>query len=212
MTNDISKELKIFQDLHWSTASLAVMCDATARAFEGMAKWSYKDKYEMKLLGSTIFQLEDNFSELGVLGVSKMVEDFFNNLDAHGGKKLSIWDATLNSIIYCNEVRMIRHVGNVIKHNNSIIDTSTGGRSAIELVNNYGFQDDTPIQYSTFLENPIHDSLLKQLFYANVFCLYLLDTHGSIKMSIPNVAVDDIVSYMTEKYIHEVPGHPNATK
>lgn len=210
MSKDISNVLKIFEDLDWSTVTLAVMCDATTRAFKEMYEWHYKDRHEMKLLGSTIFQLEDKFFELFILGISKMVEDFFNDLEIYGGHKLPIWDSSLDSIKYCREVRLIRHVGNVIKHNNSIIETSSGERSANELVNNYGFPDNTPIQYSKFLENPLHDSLLKQLFYANVFCLNLLNIYGSIKMPIPNVIENEIVKFMVERYIHEVPGHPNA--
>jgi hypothetical protein len=198
----------IFQGLHSSTATLAVMSDATSRAIAKMNDWSYTDKYEMKHLGATLIQMKEKFVEFTSLGISKMVEDFFNDLDRFGNVKLSIWSSLCDSVEFSKEVRLIRHLGNVIKHNNSIIESSTGGKSTKALIAEYGFPDDTPIHWLGVFQRPERDSILKYIYMANQFCAEILRGKGLLAGVRQTIKEDEIVLHMLRCYVHTIPGYP----
>jgi hypothetical protein len=198
----------IFQGLHSSTATLVVMSDATFRAIAEMHKWPYTDKYEMKHLGATLFQMKEKFIEFSTLGISKMVEDFFNDLERFGNIKLKIWDSLCDSVEFSKEVRLIRHLGNVIKHNNSFLESSTGGNSTKSLITEYGFPDDTSIQWLDVFQSPERESILKYIYKANQFCTEILRGQG-LFIGVKHIVKDEeIVSYILRNFVHSIPGHP----
>lgn len=84
----------MIQSLYQSVGTLSVMTDATSRTFDEMHKWHYTTKDEMKHLGATFIQMRDKFVELMIIGISKMVEDFFNDLSRAKNSSITIWDST----------------------------------------------------------------------------------------------------------------------
>jgi len=184
------------------------MCDATFRSIDDMGKWPYTDKYEMKEIGATLNQMRDKFLELSILGISKMVEDFFNNLEQLGEVNISIWDSTLNTVAFSHDVRLIRHIGNVIKHNNSYIDSSTGGRSVKALISEYGFSDETPIQWLSIFKKSVKDSIFRNIYKTNQFCFEILHREGAVSDIRKILPEDEIVPFLYKFYIHSIPGHP----
>lgn len=209
MKNFNLDHLLIVQNLYTSTGTMAIMVDSTSRSIYEMYNLPYSDKNEMKKLGGQINQMKDKSVEFYTLGISKMVEDFFNNLERFGNKKLSIFDSSLDSISFSKEVRFIRHLGNVIKHNNSIIESSCGGKSAKALVDEFGFEDDTPIHWLNIFRNSERDSILRYIYKASYFCFELLKKEGLWDGNKKILEEDAIVGYMVDNYIHSIPGHPN---
>ena len=207
MVTDVKREL-IFQELHSSTGALAVMSDATSRTIDEMSKWSYDDKLEMKLLGGTLSKMRENFVEFLTLGISKMVEDFFNNLKLFGNITLGIWDSSCDSVEFLEEVRLIRHLGNVIKHNNSIIDYTKGGSSSKALVDDYGFPDNTPIYWLDIFQTSKRDSILKYIYMANQFCTEILIREGLPAGTKLILKEEEMVAYLLKHFVHSIPGHP----
>jgi hypothetical protein len=202
--------LYIYQDLNNSISTISIMTDSTINAIDKMYTWKYKDKDEMKHLGGTIKQMEDKFIELSILGLSKMVEDFFNNLKRFGKIKLNVWDSSCDTILYSKEVRLIRHLANVIKHNNSIIDSSYGGKSIDALIIEYGFDDETPISWLNIFKPSTKDSILKYTYITNEFCYDVLKYNGFMSKSKKNLSDDEIIKYMYKHFIHSLPGHPKS--
>ena len=198
----------IFQGLHSSTVTLAVMSDATSRAIAEMHDWPYTDKYEMKHLGATLNQMKEKFVEFSTLGISKMVEDFFNDLERFGNIKLSVWSSLCDSVVFSKEVRLVRHLGNVIKHNNSILESSTGCKSTKALIAEYGFPDDTPIHWLDVFQSPERDPILKYIYMANQFCAEILRGKGLLLGVRQIVKEEEIVPYMLRCFVHSIPGHP----
>jgi hypothetical protein len=199
----------IFQGLHSSTSTLSIMSDATSHAISEMYKWQYTDKYEMKHLGGTLMQMREKLVEFLTLGISKMVEDFFNDLKRYKNIELKIWDSFCDSVKFSKEVRLVRHLGNVIKHNNSVLDSSIGGRSVNILINDYGFPDDTPIHWLNVFKEPERDSILEYIYMANHFCCEILKEKGLLAGSAgARPEGEDIVSYMLKVYVHSITGHP----
>jgi len=198
----------IFQGLHSSTATLAVMSDATFRAIAEMHDWPYTDKYAMKHLGGTLIQMKEKFVEFSTLGISKMVEDFFNDLERFGNIKLSIWSSLCDSVGFSKEVRLIRHLGNVIKHNNSMLESSTGGKSTEGLIAVYGFRDDTPIHWLDVFKSPERDSILKYIYMAYQFCIEVLRFKGLLPGEGHVIKEEEIVPHMLRCFVHTIPGHP----
>lgn len=184
------------------------MTDSTINTIEEMHNWKFVDKDEMKHLGGTIIQMKHKFIELSILNLSKIIEDFFNNLERYGNIKVNIWDSSCDEIIFSREIRIIRHLGNIIKHNNSIIDSSTGGRSVNALIDDYGFEDGVPISRLNIFEPSIKNTILKYVYMSNEFCYEVLKLNGFIAKDRKNLSEKEIIKYMYENYIHSIPGHP----
>lgn len=199
----------ILQDIYTSTSTLALMVDSTFRSIEEMYSWPYFNKDEMKELGGKISQMTDKSMEFFLLGISKMVEDFFNNLEQFGNIKLDVWDSSLESIMFSKEIRFIRRLGNIIKHHNSVIDSSKGNRDAKELIAQYGFKDDTPIHWLNIFKGQERDSILQYIYKANYFCMNILDEKGLIGFKRQPLEEGEMVEHMIKYFIHSIPGHPN---
>jgi hypothetical protein len=198
----------VIQDLYHSVGTLSVMTDATCRSFEDMSKWRYTTKDEMKHLGGTIFQMNNKFIELSVLAISKMVEDFFNNLSEYRKVPTKIWDTAFDGCRFAVETRRVRHLGNVIKHNNSIID-STKGQSGAALVGQYGMEDDTPIHWIEIFRGPIDDVILKQIFMAHEFCQDVMIGYA-LPLAHQTIALEaNMKDIMLNRYVRSIPGHPD---
>lgn len=105
-------------------------------------------------------------------------------------------------------MRIIRHLGNVIKHNNSIIDSSYGGISVNELIEKYGFKDKIPINSLDIFKPSIKNSILIYAYMSNEFCYEILKLNGFFSKDRKNLSEEEIIEYMYENYIHSIPGDP----
>jgi len=196
------------------TASiLSVMTDATMRSVAEIHKCRFRDKHEMKLLGATSNQMQWKLQEFIYLGCSKFAEDSLNNANNAASLDLKFWDASFSNLDGVSEVRRIRHISNVIKHNNSIVSVASGSASAARLVNDYGFTDETPLSYMNFCYgDDLRDSLLISIYHCYRFAFSLLIHYGIAPESLRRAEQEDIPGYMLNLFVHELPHHPEYNK
>jgi hypothetical protein len=208
----------VVQSTIHSVGTLSVVIDSFQRSVDEMYSWPYEDKHEMKYLGGTLIQMNEKFIEFVVLGASKIVEDAFNLLEPVSPPKLKIWSPIVTPLKFANEVRWLRHVGNVIKHYNSHVDISTAvpnqkHNSCVSLVRDFAAPDDTPVAYLPQLrDRPIRDALLKHLYYSYVFSFELMFLVGHGWRHIHDIPDADIPAYMLDRFVRDIPGHPERAK
>lgn len=198
----------ILQDLTLSASVLSIMTDETHLSIEKMSNRQYSDKHEMKMIGTTVSSMNEKYMEFLTLGISKMVEDFFNNLKRYKKIELKIWSEYCKTIDFSKEVLYIRHLGNVIKHNNSLVE-STMSKSAKSLVNEYGFSDETPLHFLKIFSFPYRDSILKHIYMAYEFCLDVLRKEGLLRIPRKPLGDDEIVEHMLKVFVHSIPSSSN---
>lgn len=208
----------VVQSTVHSVGTLSVVIDSFQRSVDEMYAWPYADKHEMKHLGGTLIQMNEKFVEFIILGISKVVEDTFNLLGPVAPPNFKIWDPQIVPLRFSKEVRWIRHVGNVIKHYNSHVDTSTASskqkhNSCVSLVRDFGARDDTPVAYLDELrDRPIRDTLLRYLYCSYVFSFELMFITGHGWRHIADIPHDDIPTYMLDRFVRDIPGHPDRKK
>jgi len=200
--------LSIQEVLH-STAILAVMVDSTMRSVSEMYKWPYSTKHEMKHLGGTLFQMQEKFRELLILACAKMVDDTLNNTGSLLSKNLTLMSGESKNASFHREVDRLRHFANVIKHNNSVINSRSGASSKI-LVGEYGVPDDTHLQsLDQKYGNELRDNLLVSIFHSHRFCMTLLESLGFFQNESLYSEPDNIPEYMLNTFVRSLPGHPH---
>lgn len=196
------------------TASiLSVMIDATLRTVEEIHACRFKTKDEMKLLGGTSLQMQWKLREFIYIGCAKFAEDALNNANEVAQKDFKIWEPTLQILDDIREVKKLRHIANVIKHNNSYVSVDSGSNSAISLVNDYGFVDETPLRAMDFCYGrELRDSLLTSVYHCYRFAFSLFIHYGIINPSLKRKALKDIPAYMLHMFVYELPHHPEYHK
>lgn len=189
------------------------MIDATVRSVEELHACAYKSKHEMKLLGGTSIQMQWKLREFIYLGCAKFAEDALNNANNAAQSQVKIWDSSLAHLDDIHEVRRLRHIANVIKHNNSYVSSSSGSDSASRLIADYGFPDDTPLAYMDFCYGQeLRDILLTSVYHCYRFSFDLFIHLGLINPSMKRKEQDDVPGYMLGRFVHELPHHPEYNK
>ena len=197
------------QGLMHSTGALCVITDASSRNMEEMRAWRYTTKDEMKHLGGTLIQMTEKLREFLLLGISKMVEDAFKNTNEAQGTKLDVWESAFDHLAHAHEVRWVRHLSNVIKHNNSVISSLSGSKSGKALVQQFGAPDDTPVAYlPKFALLPLRDVMLRYIYYAMTFGFALLDYTKLLPFRQQLIPHDDIPNHMLNRFVRDLPSHP----
>ncbi len=196
------------------TASiLSVMVDATMRSVYEIYSSSFKTKDEMKLLGGTANQMQWKLREFIYLGCAKFAEDALNNGNEVAQQDYKIWDPALQHLDDIREVRRLRHLANVIKHNNSYVSSTSGSDSAARLVADYGFQDETPLCSMDFAYgDELRDSLLTSIYHCYRFAFSFFVHLGLAKPALLREEQQDIPAYMLRMFVHELPNHPEYSK
>ena len=209
---------RVLQSTVHSVGALCVVIDSFQRKIDEMYKWPYADKDEMKHLGGTMIQMNEKFVEFIVLGVSKVVEDAFNLLAPVSPPKFGIWSHDISALPFVHEVRWVRHVGNVIKHHNSVIESAAPvpgkkPNSCDYLVNHFGANNHMPIAYLPELrERPARDSLLRHVYYAYTFSSELSAHLGHGWRRRKELTKEEIPNYMLDRFVRDLPGHPERGK
>lgn len=199
-----------------STGTLCVITDASSRSMDEMKAWHYADKGEMKHLGGTLIQMADKLREFLILGISKMVQDAFNDIKEIRGINLSPWYSSLNDLEHVRDVRWLRHLSNVIKHNRSFISSrcadQAGKRTSLQLINHFGAPDDTPVGYlPEFVLRPFRDTMLRHIYYGMTFCFDLLDHAELFPRRHSTIVDEEIPGHMLDQFVRDLPGHPQRT-
>ena len=197
------------QNILHTTSVLSIMVDSTMRSIDGMYSWRFSTKDEMKQLGGTLLQMQWKLRELMTLACVKMVDDAFNNINEFRPEKLKLHSPESKQATYLQEVDRLRHIANVIKHNNSFIDTKLGN-SAMILVNEHGAPNEIELQsFDQKYGKELRDDLLRSIFYCHRFCMSLIESLGFFSNKSLFSEPDDIPDYMLRTFVHSLPGHPN---
>ena len=201
--------LYLIQELSHSISTLSIMVDSTFNSIDDMHQWKYENKDEMKHLGGTLYQMKNKSMEFYILGISKIVEDFLNNLKLLRKSDLKIWDTFCDSVIYAKEIRLIRHFSNIIKHDNSIIYIPSQNKSTQMIIDTYNLTETMPINTLDFFEYKQKETILKHLYMANEFCFEILNLTNVYKRKKQLLLIDnEIIDFMFENYIYNIPGYP----
>lgn len=198
MTSDpdqLMEVIGILSRLDMRASSVWVSHLATQSAIEKLSEtpWHdpsldrYSNKTRMKEVGGATMSYMVFVGESLVLALSKSLEDFWIDLKVSVGIRHDIWNSPYHP--RCEqEAKIIRSLGNIIKHNMSIIEKAKSEHAKF-LVNDAGFPND--IQVSTILLGGDRHLVLKDITYLMyLYCLDLLRLtvgfeHPILKLSEP---------------------------
>ena len=91
------------------------------------------NKSRMKELGGFLFLSKELLREFLILGMAKAFEDFVGEAADLGLPRFDLWQGDALALPYHHEVRCIRNLANVIKHNGSRI-VDGGGPACASLI------------------------------------------------------------------------------
>jgi len=148
----------------------------------------FTNKSLMKEVGAAAMGYQVFLGESLVLALAKSLEDFWIDLKKIAKiKKYDIWKSPLQPL-HTQEAKVIRNLGNVIKHNQSIIDKSSSANAKF-LVDQAGFTDNIPLSvvflgYKNILDL---DNIVYQIFlYSLDLMFHLFDfKHELLKLDEP---------------------------
>jgi hypothetical protein len=131
----------------------------------------YSNKTRMKEVGAATMNFMAFISESLFMGLAKSLEDLWIDLKVDAGVKYDIWKSPLQPE-YLHEAKIVRTLGNIIKHNQSVIDRAKSNHGKF-LVDEAGFPNSMQLK-TLFLSN---EKLLKtedMNYFMYVYCLDLL--------------------------------------
>lgn len=187
---------------HPSVTTLLLTLESSSQKINDIYNLNFSDKYEMKTIGGTANILKTKISELLILGIAKVIEDsIWNIIDLGNIDKFKFWDC--NNIRFYKNVKLVRHVANIIKHNRSVIfDETINSRDANALIQEYNFTPSHNI--CNYFENNDFEMLYKSIYYTDVFCIDLfckkLDMDNKYKKDIRE---EDIVQHLKKHYLED---------
>lgn len=166
----------------------------------------FVNKMNMKALGGAAMLFERTCTELMILGMSRVLENVVGALQNRCGTKVNIYADTSPPLRFHRDVKIIRHLANVIKHNASCIDAANG-RSAACLVNEFGLPDQTPIGLAWgFADLRVEPNIVKNLYRVEAFCYDLIARTTSFRDRFVEIPESDIERHMFQKYLAHIPG------
>ncbi len=107
------------------------------------------NKDRKKELGGFLFFSRDLLREFEILGMAKTFDDTLVLAKELGLPAFNIWADNELRLPYYHEMRSVRALANVIKHNGSRI-VAGGGEACRFLIEKVGFKPDTQIAYIDF--------------------------------------------------------------
>ncbi len=131
----------------------------------------YTNKTRMKEVGAAGMNFKAFITESMIGGLANSLETFWIDLRLTTGLKYDIWQSPLKPI-HQHEAKIIRSIGNIIKHNQSVIESSKSDHARF-LVNDAGFPDSIQLMTLFLSDEP----LLKANdlnYFTYLYCLDLL--------------------------------------
>lgn len=179
MTVDLLDLMGVMTRLDTRASSVWVSHLATKAKIEQLAAtpWydpamdRYSNKTRMKEVGAATINFMAFIYESLFMGLAKSLEDFWIDLKVDAGIKYDIWKSPLQPV-HLHEAKIVRTVGNIIKHNQSVVDRSRSDHGKF-LVDEAGFPDSIQLK-TLFLAK---DVLLKtddMNYFMYLYCLDLL--------------------------------------
>lgn len=178
-TPDFFEVVGLLTRLESRASSVWVSHLATKEKLEQMANtpWydpdldRYENKTRMKEFGAAGMNFKSFIAESQFVGLSNSVESFWVDLRVTFGTKYDIWKTT-HSPLFQHEAKIVRCVGNIIKHNQSIIERKSSDHAKF-LIDDAGFPDSIELKTLFISEAPL--LCLKNMnYFMYMNCLDLL--------------------------------------
>lgn len=219
MDESVLDEIALFSPVYRDIGALVLMAHGCESQLEAIRnhKWidpdasRFQNKMNMKALGSAIRQYGETYTELMILGLSRAVENAVGQLNERMNKKFSVWSRPETPIKFHNDVKILRNLGNVIKHNASFIDTETGSQAALTLVNTHGLPDKTQIGLAWGFANlGVPSDIMEDIYRVETFCLHLNALEGGCRdVSCDLTSRKEIHDHLMSRYLSQIPGFTN---
>jgi len=211
MTEDAHKYLAILSDLSGKYSTILISYLATKQKIKEMEKIEWYDesldrwenKQRMKETGGSIFQIREYLNESTILVTAKAIEGFTINLKVHFNIKWHVFKNTSQTARFEKEVKLIRALNNIIKHNQSILDRSSSS-SAKFLVDECGLKNDTPLKYLFDNDELGGHRILELVCKSKVYCIELLAELLNTKNLYNDIKNDEIEKVIINQAVPEV--------
>ena len=144
---DFSNRASIHSDIIYRTGCLLLMFSITEKKldeFSDQIPWydendsRSSNKHRMKETGSIINGYNKNLRELTIIGLAKIFEDLIFDIQDKLKITIDFWK-NCDDFSFYEEMKIIRHLNNCIKHNRGTI--IKGSRSSNYLINRAGFSE-----------------------------------------------------------------------
>jgi len=219
MDQAILDEIALFSAVHQDIGALVLIAHGCESQLESIRthEWidpeasRFQNKMNMKALGGAIYKYGETYTELMILGLSRAVENAVGHLNERKNRHFSVWSNPPTPIKCHDDVKILRNLGNVIKHNASFIDTATGSQAAVTLVNTHGLPDKTQIGLAWgFTNMGVPSNIMENIYRVETFCLHLNAIEGSCRdVSCDLTDPKEIRDYLIQRYLAPIPGFPN---
>jgi hypothetical protein len=143
-----------------------------------------ENKTRNKQLGGFVFFSRDLLREFMILGMAKTFEDLLVEAKDLGLPTFNIWAGQELELPYHHEMRCVRSLANVIKHNGSRI-VDGGGEACGFLIDTAGYKADTEIAYIDF---DLEKALYQTYVFLDALSGYL--TRVAVEPPLPDAAAD----------------------
>ncbi len=207
-------EVQFYSRLFRDIGALVLVVRGTESQLQELGSRDWRDpelsrfgnKIHMKALGGAIMQYEETYTELMILGMSRVVDNQIGALETILGVSFDVYSNMPAPLRFHRDVKIIRHLGNVIKHNASVINAADG-RSAASLVNEFGLPDGLPVGMAWgFTDLGVESDIVVNLYRVEAFCCDLIAQTTPYTDHFVDVPDDDIRTHMLRKYLSRIPG------
>lgn len=211
MTDDAFEYLSILSSVSGKFSTILISFFATKEKIkdleriewfdEELSRWENKER--MKQTGGSMNQISEYLHESTILITAKAIEDFTISLNKRFNIKWHVFKNSPEKARFEKEVKLVRALNNIIKHNQSILDKSSS-KSANFLVEECNLPDDTPIKFMFGHYDKADYSLQSLVCKSKVYCVELLSELLNAKNPYENISDNEIESFVVNQSIPEV--------
>ena len=160
-TTDFIEIIGVLSRLDSRASSVWIAHLATKEKLEQLAElpWHdpdldrYTNKTRMKEFGAAGMNFKAFLTESMIVGLANSLETFWIDLRLTTRLKYDIWKSPLKPM-YEHEAKVVRCIGNIVKHNQSIIEAGKSEHAKF-LVNEAGFPDSTELKTLFLSDSPL---------------------------------------------------------
>jgi hypothetical protein len=168
-----------------------------------------ENKYRMKELGGATFTFIEFLHENSIMALAKVIEDTSIELKRYGGFKFEVFSND-HGVIYLKELRTIRALANVIKHNVSRIERSKS-KSAKFLVDECGMPNGTSLD-ALILTNHSSFDIVRYIPKVYLAMLWLIEKAFGIKHALLKIDEDEAFDTIFGYLIPDIIDLPRPTR
>lgn len=222
MDENILNDLMFASAVHQDIGALVLMANGCESQLDAISQRDWVDpnasrwenKQNMKSLGGAINKYRETYTELMILGLSRAVENAVGHLNEQRTTPFDIWSTPSTPIKFHDDVKILRNLGNVIKHNGSYINTSTASKAALTLVNVNGIPDHTKIGLAWGFQGlGVPSDMFENIYRVETFCFHLNALEGGCRdMTRDLTDTSEIKIYLVDRYLSHILGFSHSSE